>query len=60
MDSAVLETLRTICTEDNAPKLGLYLGDRDVPDPMGRGQEVFNDCAVLIETGTALHIGRLP
>ncbi|MFE4796184.1 low molecular weight phosphotyrosine protein phosphatase [Streptomyces sp. NPDC056708] len=60
MDAAVLETLRTICTEDNALKLGLYLGDRDVPDPMGQGGDVFNDCAVLIETGTALHIGRLP
>ncbi|MFJ4854043.1 low molecular weight phosphotyrosine protein phosphatase [Streptomyces sp. NPDC088730] len=60
MDTAVLETLRTICTEDNAPKLGLYLGDRDVPDPMGQDQDAFNRCAVLIETGTALHIGRHP
>ncbi|MFD4945402.1 hypothetical protein ACFVYE_42060 [Streptomyces sp. NPDC058239] len=60
MDAAVLETLRTICTEDNAQKLGLYLGNRDVPDPMGQGDDVFNDCAVLIETGTALHFGRLP
>ncbi|MFF3127986.1 hypothetical protein ACFVRD_38140 [Streptomyces sp. NPDC057908] len=59
MDTAVLETLRTICTEDNVLKLGLYLSDRDVPDPMGQDEEVFNDCAVLIETGTALHIGRL-
>ncbi|MFJ3587605.1 low molecular weight phosphotyrosine protein phosphatase [Streptomyces sp. NPDC090231] len=58
MDSAVLGTLRAICTEDNALKLGLYLGDRDVPDPMGQGDEVFNDCAVLIETGTALHVCR--
>lgn len=58
MDAAVLGTLRTICTEGNALKLGLYLGNRDVPDPMGQGEEVFNDCAVLIETGTALHLGR--
>ncbi|MGO4422531.1 low molecular weight phosphotyrosine protein phosphatase [Streptomyces sp. MCAF7] len=58
MDSAVLDTLRAICREDNAHKLALYLGDRDVPDPMSQGDDVFNDCAVLIEAGTALHIGR--
>lgn len=58
MDAAVLGTLRAICGEDNAHKLGLYLPGRDVPDPMGQGDEVFNDCAVLIEAGTALHIGR--
>ncbi|NED92336.1 hypothetical protein G3I76_71285 [Streptomyces sp. SID11233] len=59
MDAAVLGTLRAICTEDNSPNLGLYLGDRDVPDPMGQSDEVFNDCAVLIEAGTALHLGHL-
>lgn len=58
MDASVLDMLRTICTEDNALKLGLYLGNRDVPDPMGQGDDVFNDCAVLIETGTALHLDR--
>lgn len=58
MDAGVLATLRTICGENNEHKLGLYLRDRDVPDPIGQGDEVFNDCAVLIEAGTALHIGR--
>ncbi|MEU9619145.1 low molecular weight phosphotyrosine protein phosphatase [Streptomyces sp. NPDC048155] len=58
MDTAVLDTLRAICGEQNVHKLHLYLGDRDVPDPMGQGDEMFSECAVLIEAGTALHIGR--
>ncbi|MFF4403642.1 low molecular weight phosphotyrosine protein phosphatase [Streptomyces sp. NPDC001404] len=58
MDAAVLGTLRAICGEGNAHKLSLYLRGRDVPDPMGRGDDAFNDCAVLIEAGTALHLGR--
>lgn len=58
MDAAVLETLRAICGEAHARKLGLYLRDRDVPDPMGQGDDAFNDCAVLIEAGTTLHLGR--
>ncbi|GAA2720466.1 MULTISPECIES: low molecular weight phosphotyrosine protein phosphatase [Streptomyces] len=58
MDAAVLKTLRAICGEGNVHKLGLYLGDRDVPDPMGQDDDAFHDCAVLIEAGTALHLGR--
>ncbi|MGW5465179.1 arsenate reductase/protein-tyrosine-phosphatase family protein [Streptomyces sp. NPDC003996] len=58
MDTAILETLRAICGEPNERKLGLYLGDRDVPDPMGKDQEAFNACAVLIEAGTALHVDQ--
>ncbi|WP_406514984.1 hypothetical protein OH809_08610 [Streptomyces sp. NBC_00873] len=58
MDATVLETLRAICGEQNTHKLRLYLGDRGVPDPMGQGDEVFNECAVLIEAGTALRINR--
>ncbi|MFI9256041.1 low molecular weight phosphotyrosine protein phosphatase [Streptomyces sp. NPDC053069] len=58
MDTAVLETLRAICGAANERKLGLYLGDGDVPDPMGQGQEAFNACAVLIEAGTALHVDQ--
>ncbi|WP_323188122.1 hypothetical protein [Streptomyces sp. NBC_00237] len=38
----------------------LYLGHEDVPDPMGRGEEAFRECAVLIEAGTALHLGNRP
>ncbi|MFC4518043.1 low molecular weight phosphotyrosine protein phosphatase [Streptomyces ehimensis] len=58
MDSAALETLQAISGEAHARKLGLYLRDRDVPDPMGQRDDAFNDCAVLIEAGTALHLGR--
>ncbi|MEV8626027.1 low molecular weight phosphotyrosine protein phosphatase [Streptomyces sp. NPDC051079] len=57
MDEAVLVTLRAICGARNEQKLGLYLPGRDVPDPMGQGEAAFNDCAVLIEAGTALHTG---
>ncbi|MET7457433.1 low molecular weight phosphotyrosine protein phosphatase [Streptomyces sp. NPDC005574] len=60
MDTAVLDTLRAICTQANDPKLALYLGDRDVSDPMGQDDAAFNDCAVLIEAATALHVGRPP
>jgi protein-tyrosine phosphatase len=56
MDGAVLETLRAISSDQQAARLRLYLPDRDVPDPMGQAQEVFNDCAVLIEAATALHL----
>jgi len=34
----------------------LRLDDRDVPDLIGGTDQVFNDCAVLIEAGTALHL----
>ncbi|MFF3159815.1 hypothetical protein [Streptomyces sp. NPDC057910] len=58
MDAAVLDTLRAIDDGHNADKLGLYLPGRDVPDPMGQDETTFNDCAVVIEAATALHIGR--
>ncbi|MFE2977420.1 hypothetical protein [Streptomyces sp. NPDC059258] len=38
-------------------KLRLYLGDVDVPDPMGQDDAAFHECAVLIELGTVLHTG---
>ncbi|MFI1767543.1 low molecular weight protein-tyrosine-phosphatase [Streptomyces sp. NPDC020800] len=56
MDASVLDVLRQIADDDVQPKLTLYLGDSDVPDPMGKDQDAFNACAVLIEAGTALHI----
>lgn len=55
MDASVLTVLRAVCGADNESKLGLYLGDQDVPDPMGRSDAEFHECAVLIEAGTALH-----
>ncbi|MFK0223773.1 low molecular weight phosphotyrosine protein phosphatase [Streptomyces vinaceus] len=61
MDAAVLDTLRAIDGGCNADKLRLYLPGHDVPDPMGQDENTFNDCAVVIEAGTALHIaGRRP
>lgn len=41
-------------------KRGLYLPGLDVPHPMGKGDNAFNDCGVLIEAGTALHVGPRP
>ncbi|MEV6738638.1 low molecular weight phosphotyrosine protein phosphatase [Streptomyces sp. NPDC051104] len=58
MDASVLDVLHEIADDDVQPKLRLYLNDRDVPDPMGKDQAAFNDCAVLIEAGTALHVGQ--
>ncbi|MFB6862845.1 low molecular weight phosphotyrosine protein phosphatase [Streptomyces virginiae] len=60
MDAAVLDALRAIDDGHNANKLRLYLPDQDVPDPMGQDETAFNDCALVIEAGTALHIGRHP
>ncbi|MEU2667425.1 low molecular weight phosphotyrosine protein phosphatase [Streptomyces sp. NPDC007164] len=57
MDASVLATLRAVCGSENENKLRLYLGDRDVPDPMGQDGAAFHECAVLIEAGTALHAG---
>ncbi|MFJ9503065.1 hypothetical protein ACIRPZ_04655 [Streptomyces anulatus] len=57
MDASVLATLRAVCGPENGNKLRLYLGDRDVPDPMGQGDAAFHECAVLIEAGTTLHTG---
>ncbi|GHE76200.1 hypothetical protein GCM10017778_72450 [Streptomyces vinaceus] len=58
MDAAVLDTLRAIDDGHNAHKLSLYLPGHDVPDPIGQDESTFNDCAVVIEAGTALHTGR--
>ncbi|MFG3033563.1 hypothetical protein ACGFZJ_34270 [Streptomyces sp. NPDC048253] len=54
---SVRDVLIDVCGESNQSKLALYLRDRDVPDPIGQDQEAFNECAVLISAGTALHIG---
>ncbi|MCX4740769.1 arsenate reductase/protein-tyrosine-phosphatase family protein [Streptomyces antibioticus] len=56
MDSSVLDTLHAIDGGHNTHKLRLYLPGRDVPDPMGQDENAFNDCAVVIEAGTSLHI----
>jgi protein-tyrosine-phosphatase len=34
----------------------LYLGDRDVPEPFGKGPGAFADVVALIEEGAARHL----
>ncbi|MEU6111031.1 hypothetical protein ABZ853_21820 [Streptomyces albidoflavus] len=60
MDQAVLGVLRTLRADEDSLKFHLYLGNADVPDPMGKDSDAFNDCAVLVEAGTALHLGHGP
>ncbi|MEU8893403.1 low molecular weight phosphotyrosine protein phosphatase [Streptomyces sp. NPDC048442] len=60
MGAAVLSTLEAVSGERNAHKRSRYLGDRDVPDPMGQSDDTFHECAVLVEAGTLLHLGRRP
>ncbi|MFJ6568219.1 low molecular weight phosphotyrosine protein phosphatase [Streptomyces sp. NPDC091292] len=59
MDASVLAMLRSVFGPQYESKLRLYLGDRDVPDPMEQDDDAFFDCAVMIEAGTALHRGGL-
>ncbi|WP_244942928.1 low molecular weight phosphotyrosine protein phosphatase, partial [Streptomyces inhibens] len=56
MDTGNLTALRTLVDERTAPKLGLYLIDRDVPDPWGKGQEAFAAVVTLVEDGAARHL----
>ena len=37
----------------------LLAGDKEIPDPIGQPQEVFNDCAGLIEEAVRERIGEL-
>ncbi|MFE7676492.1 low molecular weight phosphotyrosine protein phosphatase [Streptomyces albidoflavus] len=60
MDQAVLGVLRTLRGDEDSTKFRLCLGSVDVPDLMGKDSDAFNDCAVLIEGGTALHLGNGP
>ncbi|MER6474479.1 hypothetical protein [Streptomyces collinus] len=60
MDASLREVLRAIADDDVQPKIAVYLGDCELPDPMGKDQDAFNACAVLIEAGTALHVGQPP
>ena len=49
MDSQVLDTLRWMPASHPHPELRLYLGDEDVPDPLGCADSVFDACAAMIE-----------
>ncbi len=51
MDTAVLAGLRELADAISAPKLLLYLGDRDVPDPWKQPGEAFTACVTVIEAG---------
>ncbi|WP_414506423.1 low molecular weight phosphotyrosine protein phosphatase [Streptomyces sp. NEAU-L66] len=56
MDTGNLTALRALADEATAPKLALYLGDRDVPDPWSKGPEDFAAVVALIEEGTVRHL----
>ncbi|MHC4640567.1 MAG: L-threonylcarbamoyladenylate synthase [Planctomycetota bacterium] len=40
-------------------KCKLIAEDKDIPDPIGQGQQVFDDCAELIEKAVKKRIGEL-
>jgi protein-tyrosine phosphatase len=56
MDGNNLAALRDLTDERTTPKLGLYLGDRDVPDPWGEDAAVFAAVVTLVEGGAAQHL----
>ncbi|MEU8349122.1 low molecular weight phosphotyrosine protein phosphatase [Streptomyces sp. NPDC048845] len=56
MDTGNLTDLHALADEATVPKLGLYLGDRDVPDPWGKEPEAFADVVRLIEGGAPRHL----
>jgi protein-tyrosine-phosphatase len=37
----------------------LLAGNKEIPDPIGQPQEVFNDCAELIEEAVRERISKL-
>ncbi|MDT0547015.1 hypothetical protein [Streptomyces lonegramiae] len=45
-----------LADEATAPELGLYLDDRDVPDPWGKEPDAFADVVRLIENGAPQHL----
>lgn len=56
MDRNNLVALWDMVDEGTLPKLALYLGDRDVPDPWGRDAAAFAEVVDLIEAGAARHV----
>ena len=51
MDADILAALGGLTDERVDPRLALYLGDRDVPDPWGQPASTFGECVDLIEAG---------
>ncbi|MCZ7458237.1 low molecular weight protein-tyrosine-phosphatase [Streptomyces sp. WMMC940] len=56
MDGSNLRALLDLADEGTAPKLALYLGDRDVPDPFGHSQDVFAACVEVIAGHAPRHL----
>ena len=52
------ERVMALCPEA-AGRCSLLAGDREIPDPIGQSQEVFNDCAEVIERAVRKRIGEL-
>jgi tRNA threonylcarbamoyl adenosine modification protein (Sua5/YciO/YrdC/YwlC family) len=52
------ERITALCPE-TADKCVLLGGNKEIPDPIGQPQEVFNDCAELIEETVRERIGEL-
>jgi tRNA threonylcarbamoyl adenosine modification protein (Sua5/YciO/YrdC/YwlC family) len=52
------EQVTTLCPEA-ADKCVLLAGNKEISDPIGQPQEVFNDCAGLIEEAVRERIGEL-
>jgi tRNA threonylcarbamoyl adenosine modification protein (Sua5/YciO/YrdC/YwlC family) len=52
------EQVTALCPEA-ADKCVLLAGNKEIPDPIGQPQEVFNDCAELIEEAVRERIGEL-
>jgi L-threonylcarbamoyladenylate synthase len=46
-------------SREAANKCFLLAEDKDIPDPIGQGQQVFNNCADLIEKAIKKRIGEL-
>ncbi|MEV6796515.1 low molecular weight phosphotyrosine protein phosphatase [Streptomyces sp. NPDC051320] len=56
MDGNNLADLRDMADERTVTKLGLYLGDRDVPDPWGKDAAAFAAVVTFVEDGAARHL----
>jgi len=49
----------TALSQEAANKCVLLAEDKDIPDPIGQGQQVFNNCAELIKEAVKKRIGEL-
>ncbi len=52
------EQVTALCPEA-ADKCVLLAGNKEIPDPIGQSQQVFNDCAALIEKAARERISEL-